>query len=161
MQVKTFGCALECMQATTIAIELSLSKGNHRIISGLPDDTVKESLARIDAALTYSGFFVPASKFVYNLHPASIRKTGSGLDLPMAVALLAASGQLPSNTALQDYIIMGELSLDGAIQPIRGSLSIALHGWKEKFKGIIVPFPNAQEAAIVSKIPVSVVKTLQ
>lgn len=161
MQVRTFGCALDCMQATTIAIELSLSKGTHRIISGLPDDTIKESLARIDAALSFSGFFVPASKYVFNLFPASIRKTGSGLDLPMAIALLAASGQLSSTAMLENYLIMGELTLDGSVQPIKGSLSIALHAWKEKFKGVIVPYSNVEEAALVSKIPVYGVKTLQ
>lgn len=160
MQVKTFGCALECMLATTITIELSLDKGNHRVISGLPDDSVKESLARIEAAIVNSGFCMPEAKIVYNLHPAAIRKTGTGLDLPMALAMLAASNQILSKKKLHDFLIYGELSLSGEVQGIPGCLSIALHGWKEKFKGVIVPLANVEEASMVTKVPVFGVNSL-
>jgi magnesium chelatase family protein len=162
MPVKTFGCALECMEATTVTIELNLGKGHQRIISGLPDDSVKESLARIEAALISSGYRMPDSKLVYNLYPASLKKTGTSLDLPMAIALLVASGQISSRNALaEDFMICGELSLSGSVQSIRGALNISLKAWKEKFKGVLVPMANVQEAAVVSKIPVYGVQTLK
>ncbi len=161
MQVKIFGCAIECLDTTTITIELSLEKGHHRVISGLADDAVKESLARIEAAVNHSGFFVPESKMVYNLHPAAMRKSGAHLDLPMAIALLAASGQVLNKTRLDQFLFAGELSLDGSIQPVQGALSLVLHGWKEKFGGVVVPFANVEEAALVTKIPVYGVNSLE
>lgn len=161
MQVKTFGCALECMQATTITIELSLEKGHHRIISGLADDAVKESLARIEAAIAHSGFRVPEAKQIFNLSPAGIPKTGTHLDLPMALALLAASGQVLRKEKLQEFLISGELSLSGEVQRVNGALSMALQAWKGKFTGVIVPLANVQEASLVTKIDVYGVSTLE
>ncbi len=161
MQVKTFGCALDGLQATTITIELNLDKGHQRIITGLPDDAVKESLARIESAITNAGFRVPDAKLVYCLSPASLQKKGTILDLPMAISMLAASGQLPAKERLRDFIICGELNLSGEVQPIRGALSVALHAFREKFSGVIVPAANVEEAALVTKIPVYGVHTLE
>lgn len=161
MQIKTYGCALNSLQATTITIELNLDKGSHRMISGLPDDAVKESLARIDAAINNAGFRVPDAKIVYCLSPADLPKHGTILDLPMAIALLAASGQLPGKEKLKDFIICGELNLSGEVLSIRGALSAALHAFREKYSGVIVPAANVQEAALVTKIPVYGVHTLE
>jgi len=161
MQEKIYGCALDSLQATTVTIELSLEKGNHRVISGLPDDAVKESLARIEAAITNAGFRVPDAKMVYCLSPACLPKKGTILDLPMAISMLAASGQLPGKKRLKDFIICGELNLSGEVLPIRGALSVALHAWREKISGVIVPAANVDEAALVTKIPVYGVHTLE
>ncbi len=161
MQLKTFGCALDSLQATTITIELNLDKGNHRMISGLPDDAIKESLARIEAAITNAGYRVPDAKIVYCLSPANLPKHGTILDLPMAISLLAASGHLAGKERLKDFIICGELNLSGEVQSIRGALSVALHAWREKFAGVIVPAANVQEAALVTKIPVYGVHSLE
>jgi magnesium chelatase family protein len=161
MQVKTFGCALECLNATTITIELCISKGHQRIISGLPDDTVKESLARIESAIGQSGYELAEAKMVFNLYPASIPKTGIWLDLPMAVAILAASGHIFSKDKIHQFMICGEICLDGSVQPVSGALSIALQAWKDKFAGLIVPLANVQEAAMITKVPVFGVSTLK
>jgi magnesium chelatase family protein len=161
MQVKTFGCAIDCLNATTITIELSTSKGHQRIISGLPDEAVKESLARIEAAIRQSGYEVAEAKMVFNLYPASIPKKGVWLDLPMAVAMLAATGQIFSKERMNGLMICGEICLDGSVQPVNGALNIALQAWKEKFAGVLVPAANVQEAAMVTKVPVFGVHTLQ
>ena len=160
MLVKTFGCTIDCLNATTITIELSISKGHQRVISGLPDDAVKESLARIEAAIRQSGFEVAEAKMVFNLYPASIPKKGVWLDLPMAVAMLAATGQIFCRERLDRLMICGEICLDGSVQPVTGALNIALQAWKENFAGVIVPLANVQEAAMVTKVPVFGVRTL-
>jgi magnesium chelatase family protein len=117
MIVKTYGSAVYGVNALTIAVEVSISGGNKYYMVGLPDNAVKESLQRVESAIHVSGFRMPRQKIVVNLAPADIRKEGSAYDLPIAVGILAASGQIPSDD-LENYFIMGELSLDGAIQPI-------------------------------------------
>ncbi|TDG34779.1 ATP-binding protein [Pedobacter changchengzhani] len=148
MLVKTYGSAVFGVDALTITIEVSISGGNKYFMVGLPDNAVKESLQRVESAINVAGFRMPRQKIVVNLAPADIRKEGSAYDLPIAVGILAASGQIPSEE-LENYFIMGELSLDGAIQPIKGALPIAIQAQKEGFKGFILPKQNVREAAIV------------
>ncbi len=123
MLVKTFGSAVYGIEATTITVEVNITTGTKYYIVGLPDNAVKESLQRIESAIMSNGFRMPRQKIVVNLAPADIRKEGSSYDLSMAVGILAASSQL-SNKTLEEYIILGELSLDGTIQPIKGALPI-------------------------------------
>ena len=125
MLVKTYGSAVYGVNALTITIEVSISAGNKYYMVGLPDNAVKESLQRVESAIHVAGFRMPRQKIVVNLAPADIRKEGSAYDLPIAIGVLAASGQIPSED-LENYFIMGELSLDGAIQPIKGALPIAI-----------------------------------
>jgi len=120
---------------------------------GLPDNAVKESQQRIEAALKNVGYKLPGKKTVINLAPADIRKEGSAYDLPLAMGILAASGQIQAET-IGEYVIMGELSLDGGLQPIKGVLPIAINARSEKFKGIILPKENAKEAAVVDSLEV-------
>lgn len=148
MLVKTYGSAVYGVDALTITIEVSISAGNKYFMVGLPDNAVKESLQRVASAINVSGLRMPKQKIVVNLAPADIKKEGSAYDLPIAIGILAASGQIPSET-LDQYFIMGELSLDGTIQPIRGALPIAIQARNEKFKGFILPKQNVREAAIV------------
>ena len=152
--VKTFGSAVHGIQAITITIEVNLSGGKpNYFIVGLPDNAVRESLQRVEAALQTNNFRMPRQKIVVNLAPADIRKEGSAYDLPIATAILASSGQIEAEN-LEKYIIMGELSLDGGLQPIKGALPIAIQARKEGFKGFILPKQNAREAAIVNDIEV-------
>jgi magnesium chelatase family protein len=154
MIVKTFGSALYSVHATSIVIEVNVSpKGTRFSIVGLPDSSVKESEQRIESAISNIGYFFPRFRTIVNMAPANIRKEGSAYDLPIAIGLLAASGQLNADN-IAAYTIMGELSLDGTIQPIKGALPIALQAKKDGFKGIIVPVHNAEEAAIVDGIHV-------
>ncbi len=153
MLVKTYGSAVFGIDATTITIEVSVGQGMKYHMVGLPDNAVKESWQRIETALKYIDFKMPHRKIVINLAPADIRKEGSAYDLPMAIGILAASEQIACAN-LDSYVIMGELSLDGTIQPIKGALSIAIQAKKEQFKNLIVPRVNAREAAIVSGINV-------
>ncbi|MBC7417293.1 MAG: YifB family Mg chelatase-like AAA ATPase [Pedobacter sp.] len=148
MLVKTYGSAVYGVDALTITIEVSISPGNKYYMVGLPDNAVKESLQRVASAINLSGLRMPKQKIVVNLAPADIKKEGSAYDLPIAVGILAASGQIP-NDKLNEFFIMGELSLDGSIQPIRGALPIAIQARKEGFKGFILPKQNVREAAIV------------
>ncbi|WEK37600.1 MAG: YifB family Mg chelatase-like AAA ATPase [Candidatus Pseudobacter hemicellulosilyticus] len=153
MLVKTFGSAVYGVQAITITIEVDELAGTGYYIVGLPDNAVKESLQRVESAIKSNGFFMPRRKLVINLAPAAIRKTGTAFDLAIAIGILAASEQLPADK-LQDYILMGELRLDGSVQAIKGALPIALTARKEGFRGIVVPATNAQEAAIVEGLQV-------
>jgi magnesium chelatase family protein len=154
MLVKTFGSAVYGVEAITITIEVNVSEGSFFAVVGLPDVAVKESAQRIDSAIKTNGYRMPRTKVVINLAPADIKKSGSAFDLPIAMGLLGASEQVERIDALKDYIMMGELSLDGTIQPIKGALPIAITARKEGFKGLIVPKQNAREAAMVNNVEV-------
>ncbi|GHE40131.1 YifB family Mg chelatase-like AAA ATPase [Sphingobacterium griseoflavum] len=160
MLVKTFSSAVHGIEATTITVEVHISTGTKYYIVGLPDSAIKESWQRIESAIATIGFRMPRQKIVVNLAPADIRKEGSGYDLSMAVGILAASGQMTGDL-LNDYLILGELSLDGDIQPIKGALPVAVQAEKDGFKGIILPEANAKEAAAVQNIQVLAVSNLQ
>ncbi len=153
MLVKTFGSALFGIEAIPITIEVNIDKGIQFFLVGLPDSAVKESQQRIEAALGNTGYKYPKQKIVINMAPADIRKEGSAYDLPIAIGIMAASGQI-ENEKLGQYIIMGELSLDGGLKPIKGALPIAIKAVKEGFSGLIVPIENAAEAAVVSELAV-------
>jgi magnesium chelatase family protein len=153
MLVKTFGSAVFGINATTITVEVNLSIGIAFHLVGLPDSAVKESQQRINAALKNNKLDFPGKKIVINMAPADIRKEGSAYDLTLAVGILAASGQLISED-LHHYIIMGELSLDGSLQAIKGVLPIAIKAREEGFKGFILPKQNAREAAVVNNLDV-------
>ncbi|MFM7726377.1 MAG: magnesium chelatase domain-containing protein, partial [Flavobacteriales bacterium] len=148
MLAKTFGSAVFGVGATTITIEVNMDQGVLTTMVGLPDSAVKESLQRVRAAITNCGYKLPVRSITINMAPADIRKEGTAYDLPVAIAILAASEQLNSEE-MHKFIIMGELSLDGSLRPVRGSLAMALQALKEGFKGIIVPTMNAEEAAVV------------
>lgn len=151
MLIKTYGSAVFGVNALTITIEVSIGSGNKYHIVGLPDNAVKESLRRIESAIQSSGLRMPRQKIVVNLSPADIRKEGTSYDLPIAIGILAASGQiLPENT--DQFIIAGELSLDGGIQPIKGALPISIQARNAGFKGFILPADNSREAAIVDDL---------
>jgi magnesium chelatase family protein len=153
MLVKTFGSALHGVNALPITVETNVDTGVNFMLVGLPDSAVKESQQRIEAALRNVGFRLPNKKIVINMAPADIRKEGSSYDLTIAIGILAASEQI-SAEKVGDYVIMGELSLDGGLQPIRGALPIAIEAQKQGFKGFILPKQNVREAAIVSKLDV-------
>ncbi len=160
MLVKTFGSAVYGVNAQTITVEVNVSDGIKFHLVGLPDNAVKESTLRIEAAVKNNEYRIPGKKIIVNMSPADIRKEGSSYDLTIAIGLLAATGQLNSNI-LNDYIIMGEVGLDGDIQPMKGTLPIAIQARADKFKGIIVPEVNAMEAAIVADLDVYGVNTLR
>ncbi|MFA8451519.1 MAG: YifB family Mg chelatase-like AAA ATPase [Bacteroidales bacterium] len=153
MLVKTFGSAIHGIDATTITIEVHISRGIQFFMVGLPDSAVKESHHRIQAALDNIGYEFPKKKIVINMAPADIRKEGSAYDLTIAIGVLAANGTIPSQH-VGDYIIMGEISLDGALQPVKGVLPIAIEARKKGFKGLILPSVNAEEASIVDELEV-------
>lgn len=159
MLVKTFAGAVQGIESQTITIEVSVGgtppaeSKNFYFMVGLPDSAVREGWQRIEAALKNSKLEMPRLRLVVNLAPADIRKEGSAFDLPIAMGILAGSHQMPS-TDLEKYIIMGELSLDGSVRPIKGALPIAIQARKEKFKGLILPKQNAREAAIVNDLDV-------
>jgi magnesium chelatase family protein len=154
MLVKTFGSAVYGVEAITITVEVNVTEGLHTFVVGLADSAVKESIQRIESAIKSNGFFMPRTKIVVNLAPAGIRKSGSAFDLPIAIAILAASGQIPEPDLIKDYVIMGELGLDGSVQSIKGALPIALQTRREQFKGLLVPRQNASEAGIVHQLKV-------
>ncbi len=154
MLVKTFGSAVYGVEAITITIEVNVSNGQNYTIVGLPDSAVKESLQRIESAIKTNSFHMPRTKIVVNLAPADIRKSGSAFDLAIAVGVLGASEQLEEPQRLQEYVIMGELSLDGSVKPIKGGLPIAITARREGFKGLIVPKQNEREAAMVNNLKV-------
>jgi magnesium chelatase family protein len=160
MLTKTFGSAVQGVNANTITIEVVVSQGTNFYVVGLPDNAIKESQQRIEAALKFRGYRMPRTKVVVNMAPADIRKEGSAYDLPIALGILHASQQLPTEE-LESYVIMGEMALDGALRPIRGVLPIAIQARKEGFKGIVLPVENAQEAAIVNNLDVIPVETMQ
>jgi magnesium chelatase family protein len=159
MLVKTFGSAVYGVSATTITVEVNLSSGVNFILVGLPDNAVKESQRRIVAALKNCDFIYPRHEFTVNMAPADIRKEGSAYDLTIAMGILASSNQVMQDK-LDKFIIMGELSLDGGLQSIKGVLPIALQALKEGFKGFILPKQNAREAAIVKGLEVYGVENL-
>jgi magnesium chelatase family protein len=157
--VKTFGSAVHGIQAITITVEVNILAGTKYFIVGLPDNAVKESYFRIESALKNCGYRMPRQQVVVNLAPADIRKEGSAYDLTIATAVLAASGQVETEN-LEKYLIMGELSLDGGLQPIKGALPIAIQARKDGFKGFILPKQNAREAAIVNDLEVYGVESI-
>ena len=154
MLVKTYGSAVYGVEAITITVEVNVSSGKFTSIVGLADNAVKESLERMESAIKTNGYHFPRTKVVVNLAPADIRKSGTAFDLPIAIGTLAASEQFENAEKLSDYVIMGELSLDGAIRPIKGALPIAIQARKENFKGLILPKQNAREAAMVNNLKV-------
>lgn len=153
MLVKIFGAAVQGIDAIVITIEVNSTRGCMFYLVGLPDSAVKESHQRIISALQVNGYKVPTSNIVINMAPADIKKEGASYDLPLAVGLLAANETIHSDK-LSRYLMMGELSLDGSIQPIKGALSIAIKAREEGFDGIIVPQHNAREAAVVNNLKV-------
>lgn len=153
MIVKTFGCALYGIDAIPVTIEVNIDRGIKFFLVGLPDNAVKESQHRIEAALQNTGLSFPHRKVTVNLAPADIRKEGSSYDLPIAIGILAASSQM-SSERLADYVIMGELSLDGGLKPVKGVLPIAIKAKQDGFKGIILPESNTREAAVVEGLEV-------
>mgnify|MGYP000146679620 CR=1 FL=1 len=153
MLVKTYGSAVQGIDATTVTIEVNVSRGISFHLVGLPDSAVKESYQRIDSAIRTSGYEMPHYKTVINMAPADIRKEGSAYDLPLAMGILGASGQVGPGM-LKDYLMMGELSLDGGLKPIRGVLPIAIQARKEGFTGMVLPARNAREAAVVNDLEV-------
>ena len=153
MLVKIFGSAVFGVEATTITVEVNIDKGIGYHLVGLPDNAIKESSYRISAALNNNKYKLPGKKITINMAPADMRKEGSAYDLPLAIGILAASNQIKSKK-IGNYLIMGELSLDGSLQPIKGALPIAIKAAEEGFKGFILPKQNAKEAAIVSKLEV-------
>lgn len=154
MLVKTFGSSVFGVEAITITIEVNVSMGQGYAIVGMPDIAVRESMQRTESAIKSNGYFMPRTKVVVNLAPADIRKSGSAFDLPIAIAVLAASEQISRPERLKDFVIMGELSLDGSIQPIKGALPIAIQTRKEGLYGLIVPKENEREAGMVSHLNV-------
>jgi len=153
MLVKTFGSAVVGVDAITITVEVNADRGFKFFMVGLPDNAVKESQHRIESALKNVGLKMPGKKLVVNMAPADIRKEGSAYDLTIAIGILAASGQM-NEESINDYVIMGELSLDGSLQPIKGALPISIQAKKEGFKGFVLPKENAKEAAVVDGIDV-------
>lgn len=153
MLVKTFGAAVQGINATIVTIEVNVSQGIRFLLVGLPDNAVKESHERIASALDYKGYKLPRKQIVINMAPADIRKEGSAYDLPLAIGMLAAGEKIKSEN-LEKYLIMGELSLDGGLQPIKGVLPIAIKAREEGFKGFILPKQNAREAAVVNNLDV-------
>lgn len=154
MLIRTYSCALMGVAAIPITIEVDIEIGVNFYLVGLPDSAVKESQQRIDTALRCHNYRIPGKKIVINMAPADIRKEGSAYDLTIAIGILIASEQIKGVNKVEDYYIMGELSLDGTLQPIRGALSVAIEAKKRGKRGIILPAQNAREAAIVADIEV-------
>ncbi|MBP9119249.1 MAG: YifB family Mg chelatase-like AAA ATPase [Ignavibacterium sp.] len=162
MLVKTFGSAVYGVDAITITIEVNwLTTGKDPMIVGLPDNAVKESLHRVESTFKTNGYNMPRTKVVVNLAPADIKKSGTPFDLPIALGILAASKQIENAEALSNYVIMGELSLNGEIRSIKGALPISIQARKEGFKGLILPKMNAKEAAMVNNLAVFGVENIK
>ena len=153
MLIKVFGAAVQGIDAYIVTIEASTSRGIKFFLVGLPDSAVKESHERIISALQMNGYKFPSCQIIINMAPADIRKEGAAYDLPLAIGIMAAVGQMDASL-LNDFVIMGELSLDGTLQPVKGALSMAIQAKAEGFKGIILPAQNAPEAAVVDGISV-------
>ena len=153
MPAKTYGSAVYGIEAITITVEVNMSGGTKYFVVGLPDNAVKESMLRVESAINNSGYRMLRKKIVVNLAPADIRKEGSAYDLAIAIGILAESGRI-QREKLQHYLILGEVSLDGGLQPIKGALPIAIQGQKDGFKGMLLPTANAREAAIVDDFEV-------
>jgi magnesium chelatase family protein len=155
MLVRTFGSAVHGVEALTITIEVNwMETGTDYMLVGLPDSAVKESMQRIESTIKTNGYEMPRTRFVVNLAPADLKKSGTSLDLPIAVGLLAATAQMKNHKALSQYMIMGELGLDGAVRPIKGALPMAIQARKEGYKGLFVPEANAREAGMVNSLNV-------
>lgn len=161
MQAKIFSSALHGVDAFRITIEVSVSNGAGYMITGLPDDGIKESLNRLSVAINSNGYFMPRTKLVVNLAPADIRKTGTAFDLPIAIGILLASEQAVDLKKLNDYVVVGELGLDGSVYPVRGALCMAYRALLDGHKGIVLPDANAEEAALIKGIEVYGVRHLK
>jgi magnesium chelatase family protein len=159
MLVKSFGSAVQGIDAITITIEVTSTQGIKFHIVGLPDNAIRESQQRIESALHETGYKWPKQKIIINMAPADIRKEGSAYDLPIALGILAASEQIKSEK-LERFVIMGELSLDGSLQPVKGVLPIAIKAREEGFEGFILPKTNAREAAVVDKLKIFGVESI-
>ncbi|MDC7995439.1 YifB family Mg chelatase-like AAA ATPase [Altibacter sp. HG106] len=161
MLTKVYGSAVFGVEATTITVEVNTDIGIGYHLVGLPDNAIKESNYRIAAALQNNGYKIPGKKITLNMAPADMRKEGAAYDLTLAMGILVSTGQISEEKPLSQYIIMGELSLDGSLQPIRGALPIAINAFEEGFKGVILPEQNAKEAAIVETINVYGAKNIK
>jgi magnesium chelatase family protein len=157
--VKTYCAAVNGLNVTTVTVEVSLNRGVMYHLTGLGDTAVRESKDRISAAMQYSGYHFPIADITVNMAPADLKKEGSGFDLPLAIGILAANENIPSNH-LHEFMLVGELSLDGTLQPVKGALPIAIRARAEHFKGLIVPEDNVREAAVVNKLEVYGMKNL-
>ena len=153
MLIKVFGAAVQGIDAYIVTIEASTSRGIKFFLVGLPDNAVKESHERIVSALQVNGYKFPSCQIIINMAPADIRKEGAAYDLPLAIGIMAAAGEM-NMSHLDDYVIMGELSLDGALQPVKGALSMAIRARSSGFKGMILPSQNAPEAAVIDGLEV-------
>ncbi len=160
MLVKTFGSAVHGIDASIITIEVNVSQGIKFFLVGLPDNAVKESHERIVSALQYNGYKFPRQQIIINMAPADLRKEGSSYDLPLAMGIMAAGEQI-SEERIKEYVIMGELSLDGNVMPIKGALPIAIKAREAGFKGLILPKENAKEAAVVNNLEVYGVENIK
>jgi magnesium chelatase family protein len=160
MLVKVFGAAVQGIDATIVTIEVNSSRGIKFFLVGLPDSAVKESHERIISALQVNGYKFPTRQIVVNMAPANIRKEGSSYDLPLAIGILASAEEILPDK-LSDYLIIGELSLDGSLQPIKGALPIAISARSQGFKGFILPKQNAKEAAVVNNLNVYGVENIK
>jgi len=162
MFVKTFGSTVFGVEAMTITVEVNWeARGKEYFIVGLPDSAVKESIKRIESAISTNGYEMPRTKIVVNLAPADVRKSGTAFDLPIAMGILGASEQVGNWERLQDYLLMGELSLEGEVRPIKGALPIAIQARRDGFRGLIVPKANAREAGMVNNLKVYGVKHIR
>lgn len=160
MLAKTYASAVYGINASTITIEVNVSKGIKYFLVGLPDNAVREGRERINSSFRENGYKVPRQQIVINMAPADIRKEGSAFDLPTAIGIMGATDQIPTEK-LSKFVLMGELSLDGTLQPIKGVLPIAIKAREEEFEGLILPKANAQEAAVVDKLKVFGVENLK
>jgi magnesium chelatase family protein len=160
MLAKVYGSAVYGVNASVITIEVNVGQGKNLFMVGLPDNAVKESEQRVEAAIKYYDYYMPRNKVVVNLAPADVKKEGSAYDLPIALGILQASGQIHSGI-LGEYMIMGELALDGVLRPIKGVLPIAIEARKQGFKGFILPKSNANEASIVNNLDVIGVENIR
>jgi magnesium chelatase family protein len=162
MFIKTFGSTVIGVRAMTITVEVNWNaQGKDYFIVGLPDSAVKESMRRVESAIKSGNYDMPRTKIVVNLAPADVRKSGTAFDLPIAMGVLGASEQLRNGEKLQEYLLMGELSLDGEVRPIKGALPIAIQARKDGFKGLILPLANAKEAGMVKDLQVYGVRHIQ
>lgn len=161
MLTKVYGSAVFGVEATTITVEVNVDIGIGYHLVGLPDNAIRESNFRIAAALQNNGYKIPGKKLILNMSPADMRKEGSAYDLTLAMGILVATSQISEQQPLDQYVIMGELSLDGTLQPIRGALPIAINALEEGFKGFILPKQNAKEAAIVEGLDVYGVENIK
>ena len=153
MLIKVSGAAVQGIDAYIVTIEASTSRGIRFFLVGLPDSAVKESHERIISAFQVNGYKFPSCQIIINMAPADIRKEGAAYDLPLAVVIMASVGEI-STQLLDDYVIMGEMGLDGTLQPLKGALSMAIKARSEGFKGIILPAQNASEAAVIDGLEV-------